>query len=140
MDYWIRIGQCGIEGDDYEKPWLFAVITGSCFSINLLPDIILLKHWEVFGQTQIEEDLPLLQTKSKKNEDVSELTPREVFILAFQIAVIYYSYNVLGMSALKFTSALNQTVMGSTTSMFTLIIGVILKTETFTIKKALCNW
>ena len=58
--------------------------------------------------------------------------------MAFQIAVIYYSYNVLGMSALKFTSALNQTVMGSTTSMFTLIIGVILKTETFTIKKALC--
>ena len=36
------------------------------FSINLLPDIILLKHWEVFGQTQIEEDLPLLQTKSKE--------------------------------------------------------------------------
>lgn len=128
-----------LKGDDYEKPWLFAVITGSCFSINLLPDIILLKHWEVFGQTQIEEDLPLLQTKSKeKNENVSELTPKEVFILAFQIAVIYYSYNVLGMSALKFTSALNQTVMGSTTSMFTLIIGVILKTETFTIKKALC--
>lgn len=67
MDYWIRIGQCGIKRKmNYEKPWLFAVITGSCFSINLLPDIILLKHWEVFGQTQIEEDLPLLQTKSKK--------------------------------------------------------------------------
>ena len=63
-----------------------------------------------------------------------------MFILAFQIAVIYYSYNVLGMSALKFTSALNQTVMGSTTSMFTLIIGVILKTETLQLKGTMCNW
>ena len=131
-----------LKGDDYEKPWLFAVITGSCFSINLLPDIILVKRWSIFSQTPIEEeeeDSPLLQTKSKeKNDNVSELTPQEVFILAFQISVIYYLYNVLGMSALKFTSALNQTVMGSTTSMFTLIIGVILKTEIFTIKKAIC--
>ena len=67
------------------KTLVIAVITGSCFSINLLPDIILLKHWEVFGQTQIEEDFTITSNEIKrKNEDVSELTPRKCLFWLFK--------------------------------------------------------
>lgn len=44
-----------LKGDDYEKPWLFAVITGSCFSINLLPDIILVKSWSIFLKLRLKK-------------------------------------------------------------------------------------
>ncbi|RCK59644.1 hypothetical protein Cantr_07346 [Candida viswanathii] len=135
-----------LKGGDYDKPWLFAVITGSCFVINFIPDLALLKNFWTRSvraaeeqEEQEGEEMPLIaRTSSEKEEDVSELTPREVFVLALQISVIYYLYNTLGMSALRFTSALNQTVMGSTTSMFTLVIGVMLQTEKFSIKKASC--
>ncbi|EMG48432.1 hypothetical protein G210_1003 [Candida maltosa Xu316] len=125
-----------LKGDDYNKPWLFAVITGSSFTLNLLPDLVLLKKLFVKDSP---EDIPLIETRSKeKDEEDKELSTKEVLILAFQIAIIYYLYNIFGMSALRFTSASNQTVIGSTTSMFTLIIGAILKTESFSMKKALC--
>ena len=124
----------------------FAVITGSCFAINLIPDLALLKKYiskspssEENQQEYENEGMSLIdRITSEKEEEISELTNKEVFILALQISVIYYLYNMLTMSSLQYTSALNQTVMGSTTSMFTLIIGVIIQTEKFSIKKAIC--
>ncbi|EER35589.1 conserved hypothetical protein [Candida tropicalis MYA-3404] len=135
-----------LKGDDYNKPWLFAVITGSCFAINLIPDLALLKKYiskspssEENQQEYENEGMSLIdRITSEKEEEISELTNKEVFILALQISVIYYLYNMLTMSSLQYTSASNQTVMGSTTSMFTLIIGVIIQTEKFSIKKAIC--
>lgn len=140
-----------LKGDDYHKPWLFSVITGSCFMINFIPDLALLKKYfskspassassvVLSGYQQQDEGMPLIDRScSEKEEDGSELTSMEVFILAFEVSIIYYLYNVLTMSSLEYTSALNQTVMGSTTSMFALIIGVIIQTEKFSIKKAVC--
>ena len=55
-----------LKGDDYEKPWLFAVITGSCFSINLLPDIILLKHWKFSVKLKLKKTYHYFKRNQKK--------------------------------------------------------------------------
>ena len=66
------------------------------------------------------------------------MTKKEITLLSLQIAIIYYLYNVFVMECLKFTSASNQAILGTTTSSFTLIIGTFLKIDHFTFKKGLC--
>ncbi|KAK6455001.1 uncharacterized protein RJT20DRAFT_84203, partial [Scheffersomyces xylosifermentans] len=150
-----------LKGSDYSKPWMFAVITGSSFMLNLIPEVLQFIT-SLFTSlrkqdTTTEESTPLIESSSDNNygnksgarlekimkDDLeknspSELTGTEVFQLSFQMAVIYFLYNIFVMEALQFTSASNQTVLGSTTSIFTLFIGALLKIDRFTIKKVVC--
>lgn len=107
-----------LKGDEYQKPWTLAYVTGSCFTLNLIPDI--------FGSKQ----------KQKRSPD--ELDNLQSAKLALVIAVIYYFYNLFVMLALQYTSASNQTVLSSTTSIFTLFIGIMLGIERFSIQKLFC--
>ena len=107
-----------LKGDEYQKPWMFSYITGSCFALNLIPDFF----------------------SSYRNQKPAEneLNGRETTILAIIIAIIYYFYNLFVMLALQYTSASNQTVLSSTTSIFTLFIGMLLGIETFNLQKLAC--
>ncbi|KAI5955261.1 hypothetical protein KGF54_001822 [Candida jiufengensis] len=141
-----------LKSDEYKKPVLFAIITGSCFMLNFLPDLLLIfKRRKKKTATQqqpsnnkkkVKETQPLLinphENLEKLMDEIEPMSWKEIIILAFQIAIIYFLYNLFAMEALQFTSASNQTVIGSTTSVFTLIIGIFLKTEKFSIKKAIC--
>ncbi|EGW35499.1 uncharacterized protein SPAPADRAFT_132945 [Spathaspora passalidarum NRRL Y-27907] len=132
-----------LKGDDYNKPFLFAIISGSFYSLNLIPDIISIFKRKIFPRRetteQINEFTPLIESSSSNSlSHPTELSGYEVFTLALTIAVIYLVYNLCVMEALQFTSASNQTVLGSSSSVFTLIIGVLLKIERFSWKKALC--
>lgn len=120
-----------LKSDEYRKPILFAVITGSCFSLNLLYDVFKLRR------KVHDECKPLLGT-DKEDDQENTLSMKEVFTTAFQIAVIYLFYNIFAMESLRFTSASNQTVIGSLTSVFTLLIGVFVKTERFSKTKLAC--
>ncbi|KAI5965609.1 uncharacterized protein KGF55_000971 [Candida pseudojiufengensis] len=144
----ISIGSwiCGLElvngvlkGNEYKKPVLFAIITGSCFMINFIPDLFLIFKRKKFKK---KETQPLLisphENLEKLMDEIEPMKWKEILVLAFQISIIYLLYNIFVMEALQFTSASNQTVIGSTTSVFTLIIGILLKTEKFSIKKAVC--
>lgn len=141
---------------------MFAVITGSCFTLNLVPDgmqflIKILKSVKQLPETasSTEETSPLILLSSAAYNEASrsleklmkdemeknatvELTAREVAQLSLEMAVIYFLYNIFVMQALQFTSASNQTVLGSTTSIFTLFIGAYLQIDKFTIKKTVC--
>lgn len=152
-----------LKGNEYNKPFFLAMITGSCFSFNLVPEVYLFvvglfKRADDIPETA-SESAPLLiessshsltasQSASKSYEKLNqihsdedgpeELTPREITVLALQVTAVYYLYNLFGMSSLRFTSASNQTVLGSTTAIFTLFIGVVLKFDKFTKKKLFC--
>lgn len=144
-----------LKGDNYTKPWMFAFVTGSCFSSLLLPDLIDI----IMNRKQDQDHLSspellgvlsnsglLVDYKSLDelvNEDLFsdipvEMTRKEITALSFQIAIIYYLYNVFVMVCLQFTSASNQAILGTTTSSFTLIIGTFLKIDHFTFKKVTC--
>ena len=94
-----------------------------CYRIDLLFDYKSLD--ELVNEDQLS-DLPIQMTK------------KEIMLLSLQIAIIYYLYNVFVMECLKFTSASNQAILGTTTSSFTSIIGTFLKIDHFTFKKGLC--
>ncbi|CAH2353902.1 hypothetical protein CLIB1423_13S01420 [[Candida] railenensis] len=148
-----------LKGDEYRKPFMFAWYTGSCFSLNLTPDLYGFIKSKIVGTTsgsgsdvaQVSETDPLLSdaaaasprslTSSEKmslDEGPTELSRQEVAVLAIEISIIYFAYNIFVMEALQYTSASNQTVLGSTTSIFTLFIGHYLKIDKFTAKKLIC--
>ncbi|EDK46345.1 hypothetical protein LELG_04526 [Lodderomyces elongisporus NRRL YB-4239] len=150
-----------LKTNEYKKPILFAVITGSCFVVNFVPDLALLcrrqrkSHGDGMGDGDGDvnggkkdlERQPLLINNSGGKDGINfdeektldnEMTKLEVMVLALQIAVIYLCYNIFLLEALQFTSASNSTVIGSTTAVFTLIIGYFLRTEQLSILKAIC--
>lgn len=143
-----------MKGGDFDKPFLISFITGSCFTLNFLPDVFFyarLKFWTQEeekgapgGESQVllAKDFEdpwesVVEDNFKLNQPI-QLTRIEVLTLAFQIALIYYIYNITVMCSLRFTSASNQTVIGSTTSIFTLFIGVAMNTDKFSFKKVVC--
>lgn len=121
-----------LKDDSYQKPFFFAYITGSCFSLNLIPDVFQLlgNNWDM-GERMSGH-------KSFDNVPIP-LSRKQVLVLAIQVAVIYYLYNSMALMGLKYTSASNQTVLSSTTSIFTLFIGSYLKIDSFSIKKSVCT-
>lgn len=145
-----------LKGGEFRKPWFLAFLTGSCFMLNFSPEVFTFVTNTFSRTSQTEGDLsPQLsssdlnlhesQTASdmlKLEADVEEgpipLTQKEVFALALQIAIIYYAYNVCVMVALQYTSASNQTVLGSTTAIFALFLGVQLGLDRFSVKKMIC--
>lgn len=160
-----------LKGDEYTKPFLLSVITGSCFSFNFVPEVfdffktllgynndvpVLPASYNSISNEDLNKNARLRQNlnhnlldpphivnsntfKSELDDDSPEqLTFKEIIVLALQVTLIYYVYNVMGMSSLRFTSASNQTVLGSTTAIFTLFIGVCLKIDKFTNKKLCC--
>lgn len=147
-----------LKGDEYSKPFFLAFLTGSCFSLNFLPDIYRyvttgfdhsggdhFKYSPLLSHSDLEVDPePILDSvrRVEKNEmganEPIPLTRREILSLASKLSVIYFAYNALVMLALQYTSASNQTVLGSTTAVFTLFIGVYLNIDRLTIKKLAC--
>lgn len=148
-----------LKGDEFQKPCFLAFLTGACFILNFIPEVIVFLRNLIWSLGKTQSDLsPQLSTsdlilresfgdnrgprrieKSDLELEAPEpLTGWEVFGLALQISIIYFCYNVLVMLALQFTSASNQTLLGSTTTIFTLFVGVYLRVDRFTLKKLIC--
>lgn len=150
-----------LKGDDYHKPLFLSFVTGLCFLLNLLPEFFKTSWWVIslcLGTIKrqpgraLQSDSPLLSFSDlNTTDDVScknllepphgvavPLTRKEVLSLAAQIAIVYFAYNTFVMMALQYTSASNQTILGSTTAMFTLFMGVALGIDKFTSKKVIC--
>lgn len=129
-----------LKSDGYTKPVFFAIIVGSCFTLNFIPDVY---NWFKGDQKEVpvesldQQALEKLLAQNGIHQPV-QLTKREVIILAFQIAIIYFFYNLCILESLQFTSASNQTVIGTTSSIFTLFIGIYFKFDKFTLKKLFC--
>lgn len=144
-----------LKGGEFEKPWFLAFLTGSCFMLNFTPEVLKFATGILKCGTRLDADLsPQLSSSdlhlhesstacdmlklAEDDEGQIPLTQKEVLTLAFQISVIYYAYNVFVMTALKYTSASNQTVLGSTTAIFALFLGVKLGIDKFSFKKMVC--
>lgn len=63
------------------------------------------------------------------------LSHKEILIVSAFAALLYFGNCFLGSSALKYTTASNQTILATSSSVFSLVLGVILKFEKFTIGK-----
>lgn len=147
-----------LKGDEFQKPWFLAFLTGSCFMLNFVPEVLGFFAQLIFRRQNHSTDLsPQLSSSdlmthhdhgqevaiAKNADDLHKEGPvplrkGEVLLLALYIATIYFAYNVFVMAALQYTSASNQTVLGSTTAIFTLFLGVYLGIDKFSVKKMVC--
>lgn len=147
-----------LKGDEFQKPIFLAVLTGSCFILNFTPNVIsFIAHLLKKPSNSFPNSSPLLSTSDleidsrailkspsqtvtpdRQHREPKSLSRYEVSMLAFQISVIYLIYNLMALMALQYTSASNQTILGSTTTFFTLCLGVFLKIDKFLTKKLIC--
>ncbi|OWB76673.1 hypothetical protein B5S32_g828 [[Candida] boidinii] len=89
-------------------------------------------------------DADIISVTVTGNEEVKTLyTPRiklthyQMMKLGLQSCFIYFTNCACGNAALRYTSATNQTILVTTTSLFILILGSIFKVEKFTYHKLL---
>lgn len=145
---------------DYDHPLLAAYFNGSCFLLFGLKPVA--KHLNsffrdvVFGKSEPnthDESLNSTATATYNSTDgldgadssstysfdtpKIQLTSKQIVQIAFVAFVFYFLNCFLGSAALKYTSASNQTILATTSSVFSLIIGVLFKIEKFTIPKVI---
>ncbi|ODQ80636.1 hypothetical protein BABINDRAFT_160888 [Babjeviella inositovora NRRL Y-12698] len=126
-----------LKGNEYHCAFLMSYILGSCFSLYLLPEMWLKFRSQPLGS----ECEPLLPDEASDSSELytttKELGHRETIILATEVGFIYFFYNVFVASSLKYTNASDQTILSTTSSIFTLLMGVWANVEKFTLFKLL---
>lgn len=74
---------------------------------------------------------------SQSSEPASEpqLSMRATFNLAFRFSLLWFVSNYFAVASLQFTTVASTTILSSTSSVFTLILGAIYRVEKFTYRK-----
>lgn len=145
----VQMSNTVLKGDEFRKPFLLSFVTGSCFSILLIPELfrfiylkskLLNTNEDAVVLIGVEPDISQGEEMPTHVEDfeVPQLSNMELAQLAMTIAIIYNSYFLANMSALQFASASNLVVLGTTTSIFTLVIGSWMRIDKLTLKKVMC--
>lgn len=70
-------------------------------------------------------------------ESTRQFTVRETAIFSSQFCILWFLANLLSNACLSYTSVSNSTILLSTSSFFTLIIGALFRVETITTQKVL---
>lgn len=104
----------------------------SCFNLNS-------SFWK--NNSAFSSVSSFIKTNFGSNESTSqEYTTIEVAKIAAQFTILWYLANLFSNASLSYTSVGSSTLLTSTSSFFTLILGTFFKIEKFTLKKlvALC--
>lgn len=127
------------EKDLYRKPFFITYINTATFIFYLIPYLkkvikayiengtIEYKEIEADFIDSSDEELAL-NTDSDYNP---KLTLSETIKLSAQFCVVWYLANLATNASLSYTSVGSQTILSSTSSFFTLLIGALAKTESF---------
>lgn len=141
------------EDDSYRKPFFITYINVSSFVLYLIPIFKdTLKQYYKTGKFSIEETLSLKQNEEEKaTNDDDEMTPllscesddaendkltvRNTIRLSAVFAVLWFGANLATNASLSYTSVASQTILSSTSSFFTLVLGAVLQVESVTENK-----
>lgn len=148
-----------VEGDTYRKPFLITYINTSCFCFYLIPylrieNLTLSQFWDKFTEeyqySRINnnkteqslignygsgdslndlEDQIMEVNDSSLTQDELNVNIYETAKLSIQFIVLWFSANFVTNASLSYTSVASQTILSSTSSFFTLIIGFIASVE-----------
>ncbi len=127
------------ENDLYRKPFFITYINTATFIFYLIPYLKkVIKGYIENGSLkykEIEEDFLdssdeelALNAESEYN---AKLSLSETIKLSAQFCVVWYLANLATNASLSYTSVGSQTILSSTSSFFTLLIGALAKTESF---------
>jgi solute carrier family 35 protein F5 len=142
----------------YSKPFLITWFNTASFSFYLIPYYLNQKN----NNQQIEYDNDsnllispdnenligihnyenpssdtLIISSSELNNKLHPLTFKETLKLSFFFCILWFTSNFFNNTSLLFTSVSSQTILSSTSSFFTLLIGYFFDQETFNLTKIL---
>ncbi|KAK6868839.1 putative vacuolar membrane protein [Candida tropicalis] len=147
-----------VEGDTYRKPFLITYVNTSCFCFYLIPylrieKLSLAQFWDKFLEeyhysklvdkteqplirnygsgdslNDLEDQTLEVSDSSIPQEDLN-VNIYETAKLSFQFIVLWFSANFVTNASLSYTSVASQTILSSTSSFFTLIIGFMAAVE-----------
>ncbi|KAH3668218.1 hypothetical protein OGAPHI_001972 [Ogataea philodendri] len=99
------------EKDIYSKPFFITWINTAAFALYLIP-------YHILGPLEQEH-----------TNDHLPLTPKETIQLAFWFCTLWFLSNLVNNASLLYTSVSSQTILSSTSSFFTILIGALFAIE-----------
>lgn len=126
------------EKDLYRKPFFLTYINTATFMFYLVPYIKncisqYMEHGQIRYKEVEEEFLDGSDEEmSLTGEQSNRLGLQETVKLSAQFCVVWYMANLATNASLSYTSVGSQTILSSTSSFFTLLVGALAKTERFT--------
>lgn len=144
----------------YRKPYFVTYLNTGTFSIYLIPSVgtVMRKWWlrksggsSLRTGDKADETTALLAPQDltqnveagagagaatpAEDDPQRPLTVRETAVLSSQFCILWFLANLFSNASLSFTSVGSQTILTSTSSFFTLVIGALCKVETITTPK-----
>lgn len=121
------------ESDIYRKPFFITYVNTSCFVFYLIP---YLRHEGLLVGDLIRKlkgpqyqpvDSPSYGSELSIEEpsDLEEISIQETVRLSLQFIVLWFSANLVTNASLSYTLVASQTILSTTSSFFTLIIGYL---------------
>lgn len=133
--------------DEYAKPYFITYINTSAFTLYLIPTgVRLLSNWRAgnTGSSQWKSDSPssyrsLLPDDDHHSQSSSNPLPRfttyQTAILGAQFAALWFLSNCFNNASYMYTTVGSSTIMACTSSFFTLMLGILCKTEKFSLPR-----
>ncbi|ODV86704.1 hypothetical protein CANARDRAFT_174765 [[Candida] arabinofermentans NRRL YB-2248] len=146
-----------MKNDDYDHPLFVAYINGSLFMVfglghgfSMIKSLFKRIFFRSFEHINLSpgsnygscNENNSNQHQRMRNEaevvihtPTMQLSTKQILILSCQAALIYYANAACATTSLKYTSASNQTILATTSSLFTLTVGSLVGVESFSIAK-----
>lgn len=140
----------------YSKPFLITWFNTASFSLYLVPYYVgrwRRERWGVGGEgwgagseILLAEEASLVPRETAGDEEqgsgsadskLHALTFRETLRLSLSFCILWFSSNFFNNASLLFTSVSSQTILSSTSSFFTMLVGYLVSQETFNTEKIL---
>ncbi|QPG75332.1 hypothetical protein FOA43_002685 [Brettanomyces nanus] len=135
-----------MKNTDYDHPLFIAAVDGVFFLLFGIRS--LLRHiysalTRTFGYRSPLIRQPVINYQAAQSEPDSillealsyQLSYYEILSVGAQVAIVYFISGACATTALKYTSASNQTILSTTSSLFTLMLGVLTHVERFSVAK-----
>lgn len=132
------------ESGAYSKPFAITWLNTSSFALYLIP-YYFAKPKDDADDVLADEEVSLVTEESVLENDIEmavsrsqlPLTLNETIVIAFWFSILWFLPNFFNNASLIFTSVSSQTVLASTSSFFTIIVGRIFHIETLDVTKVM---
>ncbi|KAF8243290.1 hypothetical protein K440DRAFT_613910 [Wilcoxina mikolae CBS 423.85] len=140
--------------DTYSKPYFITYLNTSMFCLYLLPSAVReylssRRKRRAGERTDVSTEGNVFPSALEDMDDIEEgereemqaspdrLSTHETMRLSAEFCLVWFFANYFNSYCLKFTSVSSATILSSTASMFTLVLGTLMGIETFTSTKFL---
>jgi solute carrier family 35 protein F5 len=110
--------------DEYAKPYFITYVNTSLFTLYLAPTALRV------ARSRVDD-----RSKYTRLGDSEQFSTRETAVLGAQFAALWFLSNCFNNASYMYTTVGSSTIMACTSSFFTLILGIIFKTEKFSLPR-----